>query len=553
MPSERPSGRTWADPVLRAFLVLLALALAVLAIVRLRELEEEQREAALWLEQTGVTQEVALDREPDRQRVRLRAARAAFASELNPARRAGLAPETAARESAARLAEIARVAGEVLAARPASWDAALLHGASTYLSWAQTRDPRLFTRYRAWEAPLERARELAPGQREPVRFLAMAYLDVWPALSPRKRGIAKELLGEVLRQPEDLGRLLDPWLATAADRREAFSVLPDEPEVWERVESSFVGRGDWEGFRAARSRRDAALLAGLRRDLAEADRLRRAGNVSAARSLYLSVAARARPDARSLSVLEPALTRCPPGPVARETGAKLAPHLAWVLDRCQRARCPIEPDALKRLVRFVRDTTPAEEALAYVFAGDLPEAERLERRAGTQWDESWAPYLVAKAAALAERGRVDEAELALSEVNRSWQQHPLFWQARLQVARAAADPAALKAAEAGLAAFGRSAWPATAWTWRGNLARLEIVAAAPARGLIVDLDEVPAPGAVVELRLDGALLGAFPVRPGPAGGTAALPVAVPLGRGLHLLELESTIGGRVLPGGVLLR
>lgn len=551
MPSERPSGRSWADPVLRAVLVTLALGLAVLAVVGLRELEEEQDEAALWLERTGVTQEVALDREPDRERVRLRAARAAFASELNPARRAGLDPETAARESAARLAEVARVAGEVLAARPASWDAALLQGASTYLSWAQTRDPRLFTRYREWEAPLERARELAPGQREPIRFLAMAYLDVWPALSPRKREIARELLRDVLRQPEDLGRLLEPWLATAADRREAFSVLPDEPEVWERVESSFAGRGDWAGFRAARARRDASLLSGLRRDLAEADRLRRAGRLGPARALYLSVAARARPDARSLSVLEPALARCPPGPVDRETGAKLAPHLAWVLDRCQRARCPIEPGALKRLVRFVRDATPAEEALAYVFAGDLLEAERLERRAGTQWDESWAPYLVAKAVALSEDGRVDEAERALSEVNRSWHQHPLYWQARLRVARAAADPAAVERAEAGLAAFGRSAWPATAWAWRGDLARLEMVAAAPARGLAVELHEVPAQGAVVEVRLDGAFLGAFPVRPGPAGRTA-LPVATPLGRGLHLLELQSTLGGRVLPGGVQL-
>lgn len=539
--------------VLRASLCLVSLALAVLSVVRLRELEREREETTLWLERSGVAREVALDREPDRERLRLRAARAAFASELDPSRRAGLAPAEAARESAARLAEVARVTGEVLAARPASWDAALLHGASTYLGWAQVRDPRLLTAYRRWEAPLERARELSPGQREPARFLAMAYLDLWPSLSPRKRGIARDLLREVLRRPEDLARFLDLWLAAAADRREAFSVLPDEPEVWGRVESSFAGRGDWEGFRAARARRDAALLAGLRRDLVEADRRRRTGNLPAARALYLSVAARALPDARSLSVLEPALTRCPPGPVDRPTGAKLAPHLAWALDRCQRGRCPIGPDALKRLARFVRDAPPEDEALAFLFAGDLSRAERLERRAGTPWDERWAPYLTAKAVALAERGRVEEAELALGQVHRSWQSHPLFWQARLEVARAAADPAALDRAEAGLTALGRTAWPATAWTWRGNLARLEMVVAAPARGLALELYEVPAQGAVVELRLDGARLGAFPVRPGPAGGPAALPVAVPLGRGLHLLEIETTLGGRVLPGGVLLR
>ena len=40
--------------------------------------------------------------------------------------------------------------------------------------------------------------------------------------------------------PDDLDRLLDPWLDTAADRREAFAVLPDEPAAWERVEQAYA-------------------------------------------------------------------------------------------------------------------------------------------------------------------------------------------------------------------------------------------------------------------------------------------------------------------------
>ena len=63
---------------------------------------------------------------------------------------------------------------------------------------------------------------------------------------------------------------------------------------------------------------------------------------------------------------------------------------------------------------------------------------------------------------------------------------------------------------------------------------------------------VPESGSLVELRLDGAAVGAFPVRP-LAGKAAALQVASPLGRGLHVLELEALDGGQVLPGTVELR
>jgi tetratricopeptide (TPR) repeat protein len=545
MPPSPPPRRAWPAAAVRAGLGVLALALAVVPVLRHRELRARQAEAEARLHEAGVTQEVALDREADPEQVRLRAARAVLASELRAA------PEALA-ESAERLAGTARVAGSVLVRRPSAWDAAMIHGAATYFGWSRARDPRLFTKYRRWEAPLEAALELAPGKREPVRFLATAYLEVWPALSPRKKEIARGLLAEVFRDPEDLRRLLGAWLDVAASRGEAFSVLPDEPEVWERVQAALAERGDWQGFRAARARRDEALLADLRRDLAEADRLRRGGDLRDARALYLSVAARARPDVRGLPVLESALARCPPGPVDRQTGERLAPHLAWALDRCLRERCPLEPPALKRLARFVREPRPQEEALAYLFAGDLPRAASLERRADSQWTESWAPYLLAKARILAEKGRMDEAEAALAEVHRDWEDHPLTWQARIEVARAAGDAAALDRAEAGLAALGRASWPATAWTWRGGLARLEMVPASAARGFSLALDEVPAGGAVVELRLDGALLGAFPLRPGPAGGTA-LAVTAPLGPRLHLLEMETTVGERVLPGEVLLR
>jgi hypothetical protein len=107
-------------------------------------------------------------------------------------------------------------------------------------------------------------------------------------------------------------------------------------------------------------------------------------------------------------------------------------------------------------------------------------------------------------------------------------------------------------AQARLAAAARRAWPATDWTWKGGVARLEMLTDGPANGLDVRLDAIPQGGSLVELRLDGAALGAFPVRP-LAGAAPALRLAAPLGRGLHVLELQTLGNGQVLPGAVELR
>jgi hypothetical protein len=548
-----PMPSRWTGPVLRAVLALTATALALTTAGGYRALRASRAEETARLEADGVPlDEAALGREPEPDGVRLRAVRAVLAAELDPARRQGLPPGQAARESAARMAEAAGTARGVLALRPASWEAALVAGAATYLSWSQARDPRLFTAYRQWEAPLEAALRLAPAKREPVRFLAAAYLEIWPALSPRKREIARGLLAEVFRDPEELGPLLPPWLDTAADRREAFSVLPDDPESWEKVERAYAERRDLAGLTEARQRRERSLLSRLRQDLLRADRLNEQGNDGAARALYLSVAARARPEARYLGLLQSALERCPPGPVDAATARLLAPHLARALDRCLFASCDLPPATLKRLAHFVRDQEPSQAALAALFAGDLPRASLYERRTEGLGAEPWAPYLIAKARGLAARGQVDEAWEALSQVHVSWQGRPLYWQAQAEVARAARDTAAGARAAARLAGLTRRAWAPQDWTWHRGTARLEMLTAAPAAGLTVALDQVPANGALVELRLDGTAVGQFPVLP-PAGAAPPLRVAAPLGRGLHVLELESLDGSQVLPGVAELR
>lgn len=547
------AGSRWAGAVVRTGFAAAALACGFAVLSEFHALRASRQAAFRWLVESGVTLDAsALGREPDPERVRLRAARAVLVAELDPAQHQGIAPERAMRERAERMAAAAEAGREILARRPASWEAAWVQGAATYVGWSQARDPRLFTAYREWEAPLETALRLAPTKPEPVRFLAGTYLETWRSLSPRKRRIARALLAEVFRDADSLRRLIDPWLSTAADRREAFSVVPDDPEAWKIVAAAYVQRGDLAGYAAAREREEESLLAALGRDLLEADRLRGDGRLAEARALYLSVAERARPEARYLSLLEQALERCPPGPVDSRTAERLAPHLSRALDRCFVARCEISPGALKRLSRFVRDPTPPQAALAALFSDDPSRAGIYERHTEGLNGEAWAPYLIAKARRLAARGRVDEAREALAQVHLAWQVRPLYWQARAEVARAAGDARGSAAAQEHLAAAVRSAWPATEWTWHSGVARLEMLAGAPAAGLGIELDSVPEGGALVELRLDGAAVGTFLVQRS-AGGGPALRVAAPLGRGLHVLELESLSGGQVLPGTVALR
>jgi hypothetical protein len=552
MTPPEPAGRRWTDYVWRAGFVLTALALTLAVGAEFRDLQAAREEGFNWLHRARVNLDAAaLDREPEPDRVRLRAARALIAAELDPAHNQGLPPQQAAAQAAQRMAETAEAGREILARRPASWEAAQAMGTATYLGWAEGHDPRLFTAYRRWEAPLEAALRLAPSSREPALLLAAAYLEVWPALSPRKRAVARSLLTGVFRNPDERGKFLEPWLDRAAGVQEAFSTLPDDPATWEQVAGILGRRGDWAGYDAARRKGDEALLSTLNRDLLKADRLRSDGALEEARALYLGVAQRARPEARFQEPLERALERCPPGPVDTLTSQRLQPLLAQALDRCLMAGCELKPAALKRLSHFVREQEPQQLALAALFAGDLPGAARFERRSQGLGTEPWAPYLLTRARLLAARGKVEDARQALSLVHLSWQTRPLYWQAQAEVAKAAGDPRALAEAQSRLAALSRRSWPAPAWTWRQGIARLEMMTETPAAGLSVDLDQIPKGGSIVELRLDGTGLGAFPVPPGRVA--TPLRLAVPLGPGLHVLEIVDARQSQVIPGAVALR
>lgn len=541
-------------PFFRLGLTVSGLALIVLAGVRYGGLQAEQRAQAARLEGIGfaldprVWRELA--REPELEGVRLRAARAVLAGEM--AHVASLDAETPEERqemlaSSERLSEAAREAGEVLARRPASWEAAMVLGAATYLSRSLARDSTLFTSAADWEEPLQAARRMAPAKREPTRFLAAAYLEIWPALSPPKRELTRELVAEMFSNPEDLKLLLVPWLA-AVDRRQAFAVIPPDPEAWVLVQRFYAERGDWQAFSEARRRWDRTLWALLHERLADADARLARGDLLGARALYLDVTQQARPDARYRNLLEAALTRCPAGPVGSHIAERLTLPLNWAVERCLLAECPLSTPALKRLANLAGTQDPAQEALAFLVAGDLQRAALLERRSENVWSEEWAPYLIVKARTMTARRRTAEAQEALGLVHHSWWQRPTYWLARLDFARSAGRAGEEAKAEEKLRGFARRSWAASGWTFPKGRARLEILLDAAARGIEIGIDEAPEAGTVVELWLDGAALGIYPVVPG-----RPLAVSVPLQPGFHVVELDNVGGGRVLPGTALAR
>jgi hypothetical protein len=550
MPKPARPRRRRIEIVIRVAAAAAALALALVPVARLRGLEARREQMAAWLAAAGVPVPRELANEPDPGRAVLRAARAVLNAELDPARHPVLPPAEAERElaaSAARLEEAARLAGEVFAERPAAWDAAMILGTSRYLARSWSRDTHLFTEAPLWERPIEAAIALAPGRPDASRLLAGAYLDLWPALSPRKRERERQLLARVLSDPPSFSSLIPRWVAVAPSREEAFAVVPPTPEAWARVQQIYADHFDWQGFCAARARWDLALRTRLSTRLVQAGRRRAIGDDGSARELFLEVAAEARPERRYLAFLTRALEGCPPGPIDRRTAERLEKHLAWSLESCLFDRCPLPTRLLLRLDGFCRDLDPRGDAMVALVTGDLQRAEALERAFATPWDEDWVPYRLLKAKVLAESGRKQEVEEALSGLPPAWRARPGYWHVRAEIARAVGDPAAQGVAARELAQRAASAWPASAWDFHGGVPRLELLAAAGASGLALAVDVAPPRGAAAEVRLDRVVLGTFPIRAG-----APLVVSAAIAPGWHVLEFESIAGGSALPGAVRL-
>ena len=377
-------------PVWRGALALAGIGLAALSLAQLvsfragqTSLEELARETGALAQDPGLLE--AISREPDPWRARLRLARTLLASAT-----ADPPPEPAV--ALGRLERARELASAVSLERPASWEAAMTRGAATYLQWSRLRDRRLLSHPEEWEGPLLRALELAPGRPEPARFLAAAYMELWPALSRGKKESAVRLLAGALADRATFEALIRPWVRTAGSYEAAFSAMPAAPWAWERLQQFAAEDADWPGFSAARQRWYAALEAQMRRDLTEAEARLRGGDDDRSRLMFLSLL-QSPPRRRFVPLVESALAQAPPGAASPSLAPAFQAWLDWSLDLCRWRRCPMTQPVLSRLANLAGAGAEAEAGKQL--------AERRSEWTYRDWElgERWATLKMAPDAA----------------------------------------------------------------------------------------------------------------------------------------------------------
>lgn len=536
----------------RAGVVAVASALALACFLLYQDYARQQRELRQLVAATGLDRrqpEVAqrILWEPDVEMARLQVARALVYEALDPRSLATLPPAermTAMALLPERLEQARQLAEETLRRRPASWAAAMLLGASQYVEWALRGDGRLLSQRGAWERPLQVAAAMAPEEEEPRRFLALAYLEIWPGLGPAERQQLLPLVREALADRATFERAAGTWLALAATAAEAEAVIPDTTWAWQAMAARSARQRDWAGYAAAMARVRGAQERELEAALAELERRRAGGDLRGARGAALNLlSAAAPPNRRHVPLAERALELLPPGPVDEGRGRPLRAWLEWALEMALWEQPGLSGAALRRLVGLLDPLPPHQAALALLVAGELAAAEAVERRHEALATEPWAPYCLIKARVLAARGEVAAARRLLDGVQFLWVGSLPELRARESVAAATQDPAALAAARKALAQRAGEAWPATVWRWRGRVATAGFLAGRAAPGLALVFDAAPAHGVAVEVSLDGEEVPCGPALPGEEAVVEAR-----LGPGLHLLSVTSR-DARVLPGG----
>lgn len=478
----------------------------------------------------------------------LAVARALVYDVLAAGREAGPDREGELRRRSARLGRAGELAQRALVAQPGSWKAAMLLGASRYLGASTARDRRLVTEAAAWEEPLRSAVRAAPGQAEPRRFLGGAYLEIWRHLSPGRKEEARALLTEAFaHDAETFQQLVGPWLAAAANPDEAFAAIPPRPEAWQAVASAYAEAHRWALFRRAWARRAETLEADFATRLAEAERRIRLGDLYYGRSILLRVVADAPAERRFAPYVESALGQYPPGLHGLASTEALGTWLDWALELGVLGRSPLAPRILGRLAGAAGDLPPAQAALAALLGGEITQAESIERQVEDLKGEPWAPYVLAKARWHLDRDELAPAAQLLDGVDRSARGGALCWLLRERLARARGDLVAREEADAALAERRLERWPATGWRWRSGRLLLTLLPARAGRGLAIALAEVPEPGAVVQILVDGEAIDTF-----AATAPTTVTVAAALDPSLHLLELRTVAGRQAVPGVVSL-
>ncbi len=441
--------------------------------------------------------------------------------------------------SAERLLATRELAREILRAEPASWQAAMLLGATVSLERSRARDTRIFSLARDWERPLVVASELAPAERQPRRLLAAAYLEVWPALASEKRRKVEALLREAFLDPRTFERLYAPWVEIAGGRdgslAEAATLLPDQPLTWRRLAATAFERQSWNEYADLTARHRQSLRASFERDLATAGGQVARGELAGlqmARGLYGELLAAAPVDAEFAPVVETVLGSLPPGPANGAQIRAAGAWLAWAQPICLVRQCPFSPAAMARLASLAGSTLAGSAAAFFALAAqDLPRAELLERRSEELWSEPWAPFLTLKARQQAAGKEIAAARATLAKVHRAFRVR-LAWRElaeRLGVVGVSPGPP-----------LARDRWEAADWWFDHGASRLDLLPAHATSALWLEFAEPAAAGALLEAQWDGRALPPLAVPPGAAA--VRLPVEVTTGSAAapepHLLEVR---------------
>lgn len=448
--------------------------------------------------------------------------------------------------AADRLPRVAELARRVLVAQPNSWEGAMLLGSAIYLERSILRDPQLYTAYPDWEAPLEKALREAPSKAEPRRFLAGAYLEVWPALSPEKKAAATSLLRRAFASdPLAFSTLLPTWLDLSSDQEETFAVIPDKSKAWSTLERHFAKAKDWPTFCRAHGRRLEALLMENEQNLSEAEQRLRLGELYHSRSLLLQIVATSPLDPRFAPTVSRALELYPPGLHGLASTEPLRNWLRWAMDLHLYGKNPLPNQVTSRLSAAAGELEPHEKALAALIGGEVHHAEQQEILVDSLKQENWGPYLIAKARWYLSRGQTGEAAAILKMADNATRRSPIYILARQEVARAQGNLVELATAEHALDELRSRQWSATQWRWRGYQASLALLPKGPAAGIRLALNKVPDDGAVVEIDWDGKALAFEPITE-----DGELELRFPIDDNLHVLELRMVAGIQLYPGRV---
>ncbi len=496
-------------------------AVAVVAWVR------DQSERRLLLEEVDSLTPVPLsaealhqiEREDDPMRSRIRAVRAVLAQQLDPTWLNELSIEDrreAMRESIGVLQQVRQWADEVRAARPGTWEPALLSGAAAFLEILRDDRNRLAGRADEWEAPLLEAYEYPIGRAEASRYLAFAYVDTWLSMSQEQKTAAMPVLQLAFRDPSTFARLIDPWLRIVHDRDTALQAVPDGSAQWRLMAERLTAQKDWRNLAYARERYRQSVLSERRATFEHASKRWRGGEYRDARVEFAGVLAGLPPGGEWLPLLQMTLDSQPDASSSSSLGQSLRGWLLWTLDLCLLGHCPLEGASMRRLIAMSDALEPPEEAWAWISAGELGRAEQVEERGRRTFTEGWSPYLILKAAALMDREEIDGARDALIRVDDVFTSEAPYLLNRLRLARLEEDDRLIALLGERLAALEEDAGSGGSWRrlesggWETVLfasvaietLSIESAAASPS-GAVADLwlDEGPAVSAIVGSRL----------------------------------------------------